>query len=187
MSHQNENNSTDMNEIRAIFSEAAHIEDLSSPYLATRVLAQVASKNRESKRLLFWKVLSGFSLSVSLGLALFISQRPASNGIANVAQAYVIHVDFNQDDSLRVAQAEVELPEGVHFSSNRPEVRALRSMKIPFKVNAEGKYKLPFVVASDLTGTQVLKVRLFDLENNLVKSKEMKIKFAKQNQGNQIL
>jgi hypothetical protein len=95
-------------------------------------------------------------------------------------QAYVIHVDFNQADKNIVAKAEIELPKDVHFVSSRKEVREENRLTLPVDIKATGRGKLPFVVSSDFSGEKLIKVRLLNEDNQLVREQILKLKFAKE-------
>lgn len=164
-----------------IFQRAKQAEVPAPAYLKTRVLAHLRESRAGGKGLLFWKLLSAGSLTAMLVMGVFsyqAYQQKPTDGITQ--QAYVIHIDFNQDDKTLVAQAEVELPEHVHFVSSRKEIRAESKLRLPVDVKALGRGKLPFVVASEVSGEKSIRVRLLNEKNELVREQVLKLTFAKQ-------
>lgn len=162
------------NELRAATVEAP-------PFLKTRVLAHTKRQNESSQKLFFWKSLAGLSLFAFLLLGVFswnLYQNSHADGMTK--QAYVIHVDFNQADKNIVAKAEIELPKDVHFVSSRKEVREESRLTLPVDIKATGRGKLPFVVSSDFSGEKLIKVRLLNEDNQLVREQILKLKFAKE-------
>jgi len=172
--------SQDEKVLKDLFAQVKRAQIEPSPYMKTRVLAHWR-ESRTSRGLMFWKMLSGVSLTAVLVLG-FVSfqlmQQKKSDGVTQ--QAYVIHIDFNQGDREMVAQAEVELPEHVHFVSSNKSIRDEKKLTLPVDVKALGRGKLPFVVASDVSGEQSIRVRLLNEKNELVREQVMKLRFAKQ-------
>lgn len=165
--------------LQAIFSEVRSKDFSAPPFMKTRVLAHVREVQMQRKQLFFWKALSSFAVAALVVVSLVtvqMSQKSTPDIVTN--QVYVIHVDFNQDDQARVAQAEVELPEGVHFESKRPEIRNLRKLKLPVNIGAIGRAKLPFVLSSTSAGEKAIKVRLLDDGDQVVREQVMSFKFA---------
>lgn len=168
-------------EMQDIFARVRAVEISPSPYLKTRVLAHVREEQKQNKVLLFWKMLAAGSV---LGMSLMgvfgyrLIQQNSSDVLAQ--QAYVIHVDFNQDDQMLVAQAEVELPEDVQFVSSNKEIRDEKTLRLPVEVKSLGRGKLPFVVSSAISGEKSIKVRLLNDKDELVREQILKVKFAKQ-------
>lgn len=181
----NQESSPDEKALQELFARVQKAPMEPSPYLKTRVLAYWREKHAP-KGLLFWKLLSGISLAGFLALS-FVSyqllQQKKSDGLTQ--QAYVIHIDFNQSDKEMVAQAEVELPEHVHFVSSNKEIREERKLTLPVSVKALGRGKLPFVVSSDISGEKSIRVRLLNEKNEVVREQVLKLTFAKQ--GNSVV
>ncbi len=177
--------SPDQKALQDLFARVQKAPVELSPYLKTRVLAHWREK-RAPKGLLFWQWLSGVSLAGVLALS-FVSyqllRQKKSDGLTQ--QAYVIHIDFNQSDRDLVAQAEVALPEHVHFVSSNKEIREERKLTLPVSVKALGRGKLPFVVSSDISGEKSIRVRLLNEKNEVVREQVLKLTFAKQ--GNPVV
>lgn len=171
----------DEKEIREIFARvrAAHLAP--SPYMKTRVLAHVREGRKQSNVLLFWKLLTAGSVLGMVMTGFFgyrLLQKSPSDGLTQ--QAYVIQIDFNQDDQELVAQAEVELPEDVQFVSSNKDIRAEKTLRLPVEVKSLGRGKLPFVVSSGISGEKFVKVRLLNDKDELVREQVLKLSFAKQ-------
>lgn len=178
--NENKNNLNEQEALEAIFGQVrrAHIEP--SPYLKTRVLAHLKAGQKHQKNLRFWQFFSAGSFAAMLLVAIYavdITKTLKTDGAAN--QAYVIHVEFNQDDLSKVAQAEVVLPDDVYFKSSKGKLRDQRQLKLPVELKTAGRGKLPFVVTSEAEGEKSILVRLLDENNNVVREQTLKFKFAK--------
>lgn len=171
----------DEKEIREIFARVRSAHLAPSPYMKTRVLAHVREGRKQSSVLLFWKLLTAGSV-VGMMMMGFVGyrllQKSPSDGLTQ--QAYVIQIDFNQDDQELVAQAEVELPEDVQFVSSNKDIRAEKTLRLPVEVKSLGRGKLPFVVSSGISGEKFVKVRLLNDKDELVREQVLKLSFAKQ-------
>jgi hypothetical protein len=181
MSKYDDTKSNDEKRLSALFQQVKQVDIEAPPYLKARVLARLKEEAKYKGSLLFWKLLSFGSLTaiILLGfVSLNLYKKTNSDGLTQ--QAYVIHVDFNQSDLDRIQQAEVELPNDVHFVSSNKSVREERTMKLPIEVKALGRGKLPFVVSSDFSGEKEIKVRLLNSKNELVREQVLKLKFAKE-------
>ena len=131
----------------------------------------------------FWQMVSGLSVAAVFGLifyANFLQQQIQHDGLTS--QAYVIQIDFNQNDIANVVHAEVILPAGVNFVNSKGQALNQTSMKLPLSVKHTGSGRLPFVVSSNQQGSQTLTVRLLNSKNELVREQNLKFKFAKANQ-----
>ena len=180
MSQNENNNLSDELKTQMVFNKLRSQQLEPSPYMKTRVLAHVKEGQKLQKTIRFWQLFSATSFSVMLliGLYAFNFVKTVSADAA-IQQAYVIHVEFDQDDMSRVARAEVVLPENVHFMSKKGMVKDRQSLTLPVQIKNAGRAKLPFVVASSVEGEQNIKVRLLDENNVLVREQVLKFKFAK--------
>lgn len=181
---QNENNPQNNEEIvKSMFLKVGNSQLEPSPFLKTRVLIHVKEGQKHQKTVRFWQFFSASSFAVMLLIgfyAIHTLNSVKNNGIAN--QAYVIHVEFNQDDLSKVAKAEVMLPEEVNFMSSKGKVHSQRQMTLPVQIKTAGRGKLPFVVSSSVEGEKNIRVRLLDENDNLVREQVLKFKFAKSGQ-----
>lgn len=173
--------------LQDLFADLRKVEISAPVFMKTRVLAQLREARSLRSKLFFWKAISTFAMTalvVVLLVTFNLSRQPSPVVVAN--QVYVIHIDFNQDDQTRVAQAEVELPEGVQFESKRPEIRGLRKLKLPVTIGGVGRAKLPFVLSSASAGEKEIQVRLLDSDNQLIRKQVMKFKFAQASAGQRL-
>lgn len=174
--------SQEESQLTALFAQVRKAEVEVPPYMKARVLAHLRQDQKQVRgSLFFWKALSLGSLMSLLFLGIFsfnLYQKSTSDGITQ--QAYVIHIDFNSEDRGLVAKAEIELPKDVHFVSSKKQIREERSLTLPVDIKAVGRGKLPFVVSSSFSGEKDIKVRLLNENNELVREKVLKLKFARQ-------
>lgn len=183
MSQNEKLNQQEQQILTDLFAKVNKTQIEPSPYLKTRVLAHVKEAQNHQKTLRFWKFLSASSFAVMLLIGVYTYKAfnlNENNAITN--QAYVIHVDFNQEDLSKVAKAEITLPDDVNFMSAKGKLSTLRSLTLPITVKNLGRSKLPFVVSSAVDGEKNIQIRLLDLNNNLIREQNLKFKFAKTNQ-----
>ncbi|PWU20440.1 MAG: hypothetical protein C5B49_04285 [Bdellovibrio sp.] len=167
-------------EMKAIFAAVKATSITAPPFLQSRILAHWREGQTLRRRLVFWRALSFASLGALVVMGSLHVLRPAETSpTASVNQYYVIHVDFSEKDQQTVSQAEVELPPGVHFASSKTEVRNLHSLRLPVRVAAVGRGKLPFVVSSDHEGRESILVRLIGPSNEVIREQTITVQFAK--------
>lgn len=169
----------ELDEPTPMLLEARQVHVAAPPFLKTRVMAHIAETQGLQRKIWFWRALSSFAvLALVVVVSLqYISKIPApANALAS--QTYVIHVDFNETDKEIVAQAEIELPDGVHFVSKNPAAKELRRLKLPIAIDAAGRAKLPFVLQSDRAGEKAIVLRLLDREDRLVRNQVLQFRFA---------
>lgn len=177
--NSNEPENSDFAQIKSLF-QAAKDNDLEpSPYLRTRVLASLRTRQNSFLRINSWKILSAVStLALVLVSTYTLNLQRRAEPTVVAQQSYVIHVNFSEDDLNRVVKAEVVLPEGVGFVSKKGLTDGKKSLRLPIDIKSAGRGKLPFVVTSTVGGEQKILVRLLDEQNHLVREQYLKFKFA---------
>jgi hypothetical protein len=168
--------------LERIFKSVREVEMEASPFLAARVVARLREERRAGRQLMIWKVISGAALTLA-AVAVVWNVRmnaPQTDKSALVAQAYVIHVDFDETEVAAVDHVEVELPEGVRFYSKTraAELANVRKLKLPISRAFAGRNKLPFVVQSSVAGERQFTVRLFDEANHLMRERLLTVNFS---------
>lgn len=169
------------NDLKKLFQNVHDADFEPSPYMRTRILSQLREDQKPAVRIQIWKLLTIFSLTalVLVGtFAITLMNRIEITGVAS--QAYVIHVNFNENDLHQVAQAEVVLPDDVNFVSKKRLDDSTRTLKLPINIKSAGRGKLPFVVTSKTDGKKLIRVRLLDENDNVVREQVLNFKFAKQ-------
>lgn len=166
-------------DLKKLFQDVQNLQ-VEQPFLETRVLAHLEHSQKMQKKVLFWQVLFGMSLSFSLALV-FWTLKAADKQIpqAYANTSYVIHLNFDETDKAKIAQAEIELPDDVYFVKANNEKINERKLKLPVTIKEIGRGKLPFVLTSESFGAKNISVSLFDEDNNLIKKQTLKLKFAK--------
>lgn len=165
-------------DFKKLFQDVKDLK-VEQPFLETRVLAHLEHSQKIQKKVLFWQVFSGISLSFSLFLLFWnlkVSDNKTPQAYANTS--YVIHLNFDETDKANVAQAEIELPDDVYFVKANNEKLEERKLKLPVTIKEIGRGKLPFVLASKAFGTKDIAISLLDEDNNLIKRQTLKLKFA---------
>lgn len=180
---QNEYDSTDgdFKQIKSLFAAAEATELDPSPYMRTRILANLRDEE-ESRwpRTRVWKfftVMSAFAFLIMTAHSYSLMNKIESNGAA--MESYVIHVNFNENDLTRVTKAEVVLPDGVKFVSKNGNIADKKVLRLPIDIKSIGRGKLPFVVTASTDGEKQITVRLLNDDNEVIRDQVLKFKFAK--------
>jgi len=102
---------------------------------------------------------------------------PSGGFRAAIDTPFVVRVDVEELKAYQIARAEIELPHGVFFYSQKyPEIQDQRSLALAW--NAEiNNTQLPFIIRSSETGSKIVTVRFFDFEGRIVATRELKINF----------
>ncbi len=150
-----------------------------SPYLKTRVLAELDAKKRH-QTVVFWKrtaIASTASLFLLIVALLFMFNREPSEGFnAFTGQPLLVKVSISDIKDYNVAYAEVELPEKVTFySKTNLDVMGARSLTL---FNEPSDKDLPFVIRSEEKGVKEVKVTLYDDSDQVILEKKINIKFV---------
>ncbi len=163
--------------IRGILNKLNQDELTPHPYLKTRILAESEALNESRKKLNFWRLVSTLALTSLVVTVLMTSFKRKSLNTLALNRPYVIHVNFSDKEVGVIAAAEIELPKGVHFYSDKnPQVREMRKLRLPVGAQFDGRTRLPFVIVADKAkGIKKIQVRLFDTNNNLVKENFIKV------------
>lgn len=162
--------------VKQIFEDAEKISLSPTPYLKTRILAEVRSSELEAngKSWKRWAIVSPVAVAVIL-LITFLLWTPAFK--VSINQHVLVKVEVKQIKDLKVAYAEIELPEGVAFYSDRyPEMNSQRILTLGWSPSP-AKSHLPFIIQSSTPGTKTIRVKFFDESRTLVIEKSLKISF----------
>lgn len=163
--------------VRGIFNKLNKDELTPHPYLKTRILAESEALNDSRKKLNFWRLVSSLALTSLVVIVTLTSFKPKPMNTLALNRPYVIHVNFSEQEVGLVAAAEIVLPKGVHFYSDKnPQVREIRKLRLPVGAQVDGRTRLPFVIVADkASGVRKIQVRLFDNNNNLIKENFIKV------------
>jgi hypothetical protein len=165
-------------QIGEIFAQVKRAGIEAPPFMKTRVLVQLRQERDFKQKLMFWRAISVGALATLIA-TFFIGFKVVNDIKADavIRQAYVIHVDFTQDDQVHVAKAEVELPRDVHFVSKH-DLGGVRKIRLPVDIKVAGRGKLPFVVSADTPGEKRIVIRLLDREDQVIREQVLKYNFA---------
>lgn len=164
--------------VKSVFEKARSLTYEPSPYFETRVLAELRDRKSRQHGLIFWKrvafAASTACLAVFLYVYLFVGTTIYN---AEIHQAVAIRVELAKPAEGEIAFAQVDLPEGLRFYSQRhPELQNQKQLQIAWDSIKDKKF-LPFVVMADHTGIQIVTVSFYDSENALVAKKTLRIRF----------
>ena len=168
--------------VKRILAEARRAAPEPSPYLKTRVLAELRSRNQERK-LRVWKFLAlgSGAFSALIVASLFLVSKSAKDGsyVAQVNERVLIRVEVEKLQGQGVKFAEVELPKGVQFYSERyPELKDLRSVTLAWNESMDLS-RLPVVIQATEAGSKKIRIRFLGSDHALLKEQQVTIKFAK--------
>jgi hypothetical protein len=167
------------NEIKAAFEKNIGSDAIQPPpYMKTRILARFRELNRKAG-VLMWKKLifagAALAILVVFGLKIFVYDFTS----ANIGVPLAVKIEVNELKNSQIAFAEIVLPDGVMFYSQKfPEFREKRSLTLDWEIAVKNGH-LPFVIEGGSAGRKVIVVRFFDLENKLIAEKSLKISFEK--------
>lgn len=174
------------NQVRDILKQAKDLKTGPSPFLATRVLAELKER-RLNRRLRFWKIFGVVSPAMSLALLLLVWAQLDSQVTmydAKVGSPYVVRIEMAELDPRKIAQAEIILPEGVHFFSEKyPEIREKRQLSLQWNGQFEQAH-FPFVITGKRDGTKKVKVRFYGEDRKLIMEKDLNIRFRQAQNSN---
>lgn len=170
-------------DLAALFAHAKSIEVSPSPFLATRVLAELRSRRTQARKLFVWR-FSAISSSLALAIFsayLFITPNRPPEFAARIGKPHVVRVSLAELNSQKSLRAQVILPDGLYFfSEGFPEIRKQREFTFTWKQgeNNATRTSLPFVVQSEAQGTKQVKVRFYDDSNALIAERAISIHFT---------
>jgi hypothetical protein len=171
-------NQTEQN-VRRILSAARELAPEPSPYLKTRVLAQLRER-RQAGRLKIWKTLAFLSpvASMLVVAGFWFAGLQGAAYSAHVGDRVLVRVEVEQLQNQGVRFAEVELPAGVYFYSERyPELKEKRSVVLAWNDQMDVS-NLPVVIQGQATGSKQIKIRFQDSEHRTVKERQVTIRFS---------
>lgn len=153
-----------------------------SPYLKTRVLAELRAGAQRPQTIWSWlgtRWAAGAAFSVAavaLGTFSFLTRDAGYQAVAD--QPVAVRVDMKEFKSKGISHARVELSKNIHFYSQKfPEVRAKESLELSWKDGLLPS-TLPIVVESNEKGTRTVRVKFFNDENRVVAERVLKIRFG---------
>ncbi len=164
-------------DIRNLFSEAEESLQGPTPYMRTRILANLR-EGRANQRTLLWKRLAFSSPIVSaivLAVVFLNGSEPAFR--ASVNEKVLVKVEVQGMKEMPVSFAEIELPSNVFFYSEKyPELASQKQIRLAWSYVQE-MGSLPIVIQSRDAGIKPVKVRFLDHDLKLVKEREIAIQF----------
>jgi hypothetical protein len=168
--------------VKRVLGQARRAAPEPSPYLKTRILAELRSRGQD-RRLRIWKfvALGSGAFSALIVASLFLVSKHSTEGsyVAQVNERVLIRVEVERFQGQGVKFAEVELPAGVNFYSEKyPELKDLRSVTLAWNENMNVS-RLPVVIQATETGSKKIRIRFLGGEHELLKEQQVTIKFAK--------
>jgi hypothetical protein len=151
-----------------------------SPYLKTRVLAELREKKERKKSLFVWKVSALFSTGLCALLLFVFMGTPAGKPtlVAEIGSPQAIRLDLESGGEWAIAEVEIILPNGVKFYSKAfPEMGDHKSFRLAFQGNQKTK-TLPLVIQALEKGKRTLLIKMYDQSGELKKIEELNIDFG---------
>jgi hypothetical protein len=171
---------TELN-VKRILSAARELSPEPSPYLRTRVLATLRERAQQQS-LWKWKAIAFLSPALSLVLAAAFfwvgTQRSTSELYsARVNERVLVRVEIERLQTEGVRFAEVELPAGVSFYSERyPDLKDKRTLTVALSPDMDISH-LPVVIQSGSEGSKKIKIRFLNEGQATVREREITIRF----------
>jgi len=167
--------------VKQALREVKSIGLASSPYLKTRVLAELRDRKQDSilSKIKLWKRIALVSTSLCLGLTLFsfYKQTPNEQMLqASINIPYMVKLSINEFQG-KFESAEISVPDGVTFySKSYPAIQKQRILELEWE-NSLGRSHLIFVVKGMELGEKKVKVKFYDSQGALISEKTLKIDF----------
>jgi hypothetical protein len=177
---QGQNNQHDENKrlVDLVFNEARQMDLHPSPYMKTRILAELRDRKSRKQSVNLWKRVAAGCFAMALGLLIWTSTMKSTAFEAVVNQPYVVRVEMAELQTELIAGAEIELPDGVYFYSEAyPELKEKRNLDLAWNGNLN-KPVLPFVINGEHKGIKEVKVKFFDRERKVIAERALKIAFS---------
>lgn len=177
MSHDEKNS-----EASEVLVKARSIKFEPSPYMKTRILAQLrenlTEKKQRTQKFVWYRNIAILSVPVTIVLLVLTLRLAHDVHIAPAYQALAIKVDIQKADEVEIAIAEIELPEGVTFYSQaHPQINTQRTLSLDWNKMGPKISSLPFAVKANVLGEKKIKVRFFNKNKQLFQEQIIKFKF----------
>lgn len=162
-------------------AQRTHVD--SSPFLKTRVLSHLDELSRKEKSLFKWKLTALGMASLCLVLVFSILTKkntPLQASLqAQVDQAVIVRIETEalRNSNKNLAQAVVELPDGViFFSKKHPQLSEKREISLNLNAIGENSY-LPIPIKGMDLGTKHLIVKFYDQNKELIEVRSVSLNF----------
>lgn len=176
---QNENNNNEDKVVIDLFSIINNTETEPSPYMQARVLSKLQEDRVQLLKLRLWQTLAVIFFVTSISLTMYqMNFSKPKESLRYVGQSYVIHFEIKQAELLEATQAEVVLPDGVHFVSSKGVLDNEKKLKLAVDIKKIGLSKLPFVFSADVKGEKEIRIRFLGQNNQLIHEHVLKYKFV---------
>ena len=164
--------------VTQLFQEVKRITFVPPPYLKTRALAELMERRQRARGLFFWRLTAAASTAMALVAVVWLTLAQNVIFMAVTGRPFVVKIEMEDLDTYRIAQAEIVLPEGLHFYSETiPELHDRRSLVVAWdRETTNGK--LPFVIRTDQEGSKKVLVRFFDQNRAVVAERKLEINFV---------
>jgi hypothetical protein len=162
--------------IRQLFAAGDETLPGPSPFLDTRVLARLRENAQRAtlRRWRRWAIVSPLA-AAALVLSIFL-YRPAEFQ-APVNTSVLIRVEVEELRGSAISYAEIELPDGVIFYSERyPELAGEREIRLAWFDRYE-EDSLPIVVRASKPGLKRVKLRFLDQDETVLEERQLEIDF----------
>lgn len=165
-----------------IMEAAKKVEVVSSPFLATRVMASLSTIERKDRSLLVWRSFSGLmaAFAIVFAVLLFSPESAVKQSlVAKINKPVVVRIETQQlrEMDSEIVLAQVDLPEGVFFESKKyPQLSLERSLRLNVALDTKQAY-LPVLIRSEHKGVKTIQVKFLDKDQKVVSVKMVPIEF----------
>ncbi|MEQ1877154.1 MAG: hypothetical protein ABL958_10940 [Bdellovibrionia bacterium] len=161
----------------AAFASARQMDLQPSPYMKTRILAELRDRKSRTQSVSLWKRVAVACSAMAAVALIWTSMSKSTAFEAVVNQPYVVKVEMAELQKELIATAEIALPDGVTFySENYPELREKRNLELAWNGDLK-QAVLPFVINGGHKGLKEVKVRFFSADKKVVAERVLKIDF----------
>lgn len=157
------------------------IEVEPSPYMKTRILANVKEQQKQTAKSFNWiYALMGSAVTAALTVVIsfqFLMQPEGT--IVELGKPYMVKADIRMMEELHPSYVKVELVGNVQFSSERfKQIQQMRELTLSWEKMA-GKQYLPVVVKGVEQGESHVRIHFYDSNNNIIKTQDYHFDFKK--------
>jgi hypothetical protein len=154
-----------------------------NPYFTAKVMAEYKSRKSE-KQISLWKYLSGFSVTCTLALSLYIYNKSSvapNYKVAPTHKSMVLQINDIPTDP-KIAYVSLEIDEGMQFVGDSLEANNVKEITLALSSVDQKTTKLPFVFKALGSGQKIVKIKFLDLDFNVVATQEHYLEFIENKQ-----
>ena len=153
-----------------------------SPYMKTRILANVREAEAQKQKAFPWlQLVFGSLAAAALAVVITFQVMPTSQGeVVALGKPYLVKADLRLLEEADLSYVKVELVGSVQFSSDKFEhIKEMRSLTLSWD-KLVGKQYLPVVVKGVEKGESHVKIHFYNDAGEVVKTQDYQLDFTRE-------